>query len=216
MKLTLELQYMLSVLQSLFIYHARWCSGDFRSQSISRHGIGSQSWNIISSIRRVNPYHACWVQINALGVVSLRFRELSKIFSRHLCITESHTFDENFKLKLCTWAQSYALGTRTKFQHKILTINVISGIVYFRDIILESSRTLSETTPWLLKLPGLVTLAASVGRGVLCKLNHHGYWCPGSLCDPGHERSWYMCGTGQIWDRSFSVSSVWEGFNHSG
>ena len=37
------------------------------------------------------------------------------------------------------------MGTRTKFQLKILTINVISGIVYFREIILESSGNLSET-----------------------------------------------------------------------
>ena len=41
-----------------------------------------------------------------------------------------------------------ALGTRTKFQFEILTINVISSIVYFREIILESSRNVSETTPW--------------------------------------------------------------------
>ena len=40
-----------------------------------------------------------------------------------------------------------ALGTRTKFQLEILTINVIAGIVYFREIILESSRNVSETTP---------------------------------------------------------------------
>ena len=50
---------------------------------------------------------------------------------------------ENFKLKLCTCAQSMALGTRTKFQLEILTINVISIIVYFREIILESSRNVS-------------------------------------------------------------------------
>ena len=41
-----------------------------------------------------------------------------------------------------------ALGTRTKFQIEILTINVISSIVDFREIILESSRNVSETTPW--------------------------------------------------------------------
>ena len=40
-----------------------------------------------------------------------------------------------------------ALGTCTKFQIQILTINVISGIVYFHEIILESSRNVSETTP---------------------------------------------------------------------
>ena len=41
-----------------------------------------------------------------------------------------------------------ALGTRTKFQIEILTINVISSIVDFREIILESSRNVSETIPW--------------------------------------------------------------------
>ena len=58
------------------------------------------------------------------------------------------TSDENFKPKLCTCAQSHALGTRIKFRLEILTINVISGTVYFRDIILESSRNVIETTPW--------------------------------------------------------------------
>ena len=41
-----------------------------------------------------------------------------------------------------------ALGTRTEFQLEIFTVNVISGVVYFREIILESSRNVSETTPW--------------------------------------------------------------------
>ena len=44
MKLTLKQQYMLSVLY--FQYHACWCTGDFRSQCISRHGI--DLWNIPS------------------------------------------------------------------------------------------------------------------------------------------------------------------------
>ena len=46
MKLTLEQQNMLSVLHSQ--YHACWCSGDFRSQGISRHDIEPQSQNILS------------------------------------------------------------------------------------------------------------------------------------------------------------------------
>ena len=54
---------------------------------------------------------------------------------------------ENFKLKICTCAQIHALGTRTNFQLEILSINVISDIVYFRKIILKSSRNVSETTP---------------------------------------------------------------------
>ena len=37
-------------------------------------------------------------------------------------------------------------GAPTKFQLEILTINAISGIVYFRDIISESSRNVSEIT----------------------------------------------------------------------
>ena len=44
-----------------------------------------------------------------------------------------------------------ALGTRTKFQLKILTINVFSGIVYFPKIILESSRNIRETTPCIVE-----------------------------------------------------------------
>ena len=86
----------------------------------------------------------------ALGVVSLTFRELS--YSLEICVLQKSHFLKNFKLKLCTCAQSNALGTRTKFQLEILTINVITGIVYFREIILESSRNVSETTPWVLPL----------------------------------------------------------------
>ena len=41
----------------------------------------------------------------------------------------------------------HALDTRTKFQLEILTINAISGIVYFRAIISESSRNVSKTPP---------------------------------------------------------------------
>ena len=48
---------------------------------------------------------------------------------------------------ICMRAQSHALGTRTKFQLEILTINVIFGIVYFREITLESSWNVSETGP---------------------------------------------------------------------
>ena len=38
--------YMLAILYCQ--YHACWCSGDFRSQCISRHGIDPQSQNILS------------------------------------------------------------------------------------------------------------------------------------------------------------------------
>ena len=46
MKLSLEQHYMLYVLHSQ--YHACWCTGDFRSQCISRHDIDLQSRNIPS------------------------------------------------------------------------------------------------------------------------------------------------------------------------
>ena len=59
----------------------------------------------------------------------------------------NHISDDNFKLKLCTCAQSYALGSRTKFQLEILIKSTISVIREFRENILESWRNLSETTP---------------------------------------------------------------------
>ena len=65
-------------------------------------------------------------------------RVLQNILSKCVYCRNS-TCDENFKLKLCTC---------TKFQLEILTINVISGVVYFHEIILESSRNVSETPPW--------------------------------------------------------------------
>ena len=42
---------------------------------------------------------------------------------------------------------SYENFTCTEFQLEILTITVISGIVYFREILLESTQNVSETTP---------------------------------------------------------------------
>ena len=78
-------------------------------------------------------------------------RALQNILSKFVCCRNCTSY-EHFKLKLCSCAQSHALGTRTKFQLEILTINVITGIVYFRDIILESSRNVSETTPRFLNL----------------------------------------------------------------
>ena len=59
----------------------------------------------------------------------------------------NHIYGENFRLKLCTCAQSMALGTRTKFQLDIPIRSTISTIHKFRENILESSRNVSETTP---------------------------------------------------------------------
>ena len=68
-------------------------------------------------------------------------RALQNILSKFVYCRNS-TCDQNFKLKLCTCAQSHALGTCTKFQLEILIINVISGVVYFREIIFIHSHAL--------------------------------------------------------------------------
>ena len=73
-------------------------------------------------------------------------RALQNILSKFV-YRRNRTSYENFKLKLCMCAQSHALGTHTKFRLEILTLKVISSIVDFREIILESSRNVSETTP---------------------------------------------------------------------
>ena len=57
---------------------------------------------------------------------------LQDILSEFLCCTNRPSYEKS-KLKLCMCAQSHALGTRTKIQLEILTVNVISGIMYFRE-----------------------------------------------------------------------------------
>ena len=69
-------------------------------------------------------------------------KNLAKIYN-----ARNYIYGENSKLKLCTCAQSMALGTRTKFQLELLIRNAISAIHKFRENILESSRNVSETTP---------------------------------------------------------------------
>ena len=68
-------------------------------------------------------------------------RNLAKIHNAKIPI-----YGENFKLKLCTCAQSMALGTHTKFQLEILIRSTIFAIHKFREKVLESSRNVSETT----------------------------------------------------------------------
>ena len=79
------------------------------------------------------------------------FTNVSRYFQNNLTKkhnTRNHIYGENFKLKLCTCAQSMALGTRTKFQLDIIITSTISEIHKFRENILESSRNVSETPPW--------------------------------------------------------------------
>ena len=57
----------------------------------------------------------------------------------------------------------HAWGTRKGFS--ILTIHVLSGIVYFPEIILENSRNIGETTPRLRKFASMekVIMGSSIG-----------------------------------------------------
>ena len=57
-----------------------------------------------------------------------------------------YIYGEIFKQKICTSAQSMALGTRAKFQFEILIRSTIFAIHKFRENIFKSSRNLSETT----------------------------------------------------------------------
>ena len=69
---------------------------------------------------------------------------LAKIYK-----ARNNIYAENFKLKLGTCVQSMALGTRTKFQLEILIRSMILVIYKFLENILESSRNVSETPPWI-------------------------------------------------------------------
>ena len=57
--------------------------------------------------------------------------------------TRNHIYGDNLNLKICTCAQSTALGTRAKFQLEILS--TICAIHKFRENFSESSRNVSET-----------------------------------------------------------------------
>ena len=83
------------------------------------------------------------LSLSVQWVVSLPFREISKIISRN------RIYHENFKLKLGTCAQSHALDTRTKFQFEILIRNTTSIIHKFQVNILERSRKVCESHPRL-------------------------------------------------------------------
>ena len=76
------------------------------------------------------------------------WRAFKNILSKSMYCSNWNSY-EDFNLKLCTCAKSMVLGTHTKFRLEILTINVISEIVYFREIILASSRYVNEKNPWI-------------------------------------------------------------------
>ena len=120
-------------------YHVCWWHGSTRIYSSNSYGIHSVYQTILASATG-----GCFTNVS---------RSLQYILSK-FSFCRYHTFHENFTLKR-TCAQNHALGTGTKFQHEILSINVICGIVYFREIIFESSRNISETTLWTTTLTTL-------------------------------------------------------------
>ena len=63
---------------------------------------------------------------------------LAKIYN-----ARNHIYGKNFKLELCTCAQSMALGTHTKFQLEILIRSIISATPKSRKNILESLLNIS-------------------------------------------------------------------------
>ena len=60
---------------------------------------------------------------------------------------KNHIYGENFKLKPCTCGQRKASAICTKFQPELLMKSTIPAMHKFRENILESSRTVSETIP---------------------------------------------------------------------
>ena len=68
-------------------------------------------------------------------------RALQSILSEFVYCRNRNPY-ANSKLKLCTCAQSHALGTRTYFQLEILTIDVICRIVYFTGLFRRARKTL--------------------------------------------------------------------------
>ena len=80
------------------------------------------------------------------GVVSLEFRELSRLISQKYTLLETSFFEQNFSWNfMCT--QSMHLSTCKKFNLDILTS--ISAMYKLGENILESSQNVSETSPGL-------------------------------------------------------------------
>ena len=93
-------------------------------------------------------------QKSALGLQGYEpggcFTNVSRAFQNNLAKiynASNQIYGDNFKLKLCTCAQSMALGTRTKFQLEMVIGSAISATNKFRENILESSRNVNEATP---------------------------------------------------------------------
>ena len=126
-----------------------------------------QGWFEDSRENNINAHavipHLChWVTeglLHVTSVVSIRpmvwglFHKCfasSPKYSLEIYVVQKSHFLWAFQAETLFVCPKPCFGTRTKFQLEILTINVITGIVYFREIILESSLNVSETTPRIL------------------------------------------------------------------
>ena len=78
-------------------YHACWCSGDFRSQGISRYGIDPQGWNIRSTASdELIVHYKCniflWNWLNAIRNLSALFILMASRVLQHQSIS-SHNIE---------------------------------------------------------------------------------------------------------------------------
>ena len=104
-------------------------------------------------------------------ILALTFHKLYKIFSWNLCIAEIALLTCLMRisnLNFVCMCPTYDVG-HTQFQLKNLLINVFSAVVYFRDIILVSSRNVSETAPCIsMLLRGYIQMTRHVATIYAC------------------------------------------------
>ena len=100
------------------------------------------------------PWH--WPRNRFTNILWALQNNLTKIHN-----ARNQIYGENFKLKICTCAQTMALGTRAKFQLDILTGSTLSATHKFWENILESLQNVSETTPKVFwKMPASAPVAS--------------------------------------------------------
>ena len=120
MKLTLEQQYMLTVLHNQ--YHACWCSGHFRSQGISRHRLTpkdgtlrlkhQKSKYILTIYSWIKMYVLEWWTLYALT------RVLFLLFISHIATREINTrvTHQGVHKSFIRWCKYYLISYTTKHQ----------------------------------------------------------------------------------------------------
>ena len=118
----------------------------FASSIISHHLDGTGKGYLLGRQGHISPtLSSCWCQKPGSC-----FSNVSQALQNN--IARNHIYSENLKVKLCTCAQSMALGLHTQFQLEIIISSTISAICKFRDNILDSSGNVSETPRHLVLL----------------------------------------------------------------